>query len=315
MNEGEESLSDVRPILGLGTVVVDHQVFLKALPEPDTKGEILSDRFQVGGPVPTALALLSRFGVETSFIGKWSTDEWGSMIEEDLGGSKVSIGNALVHPQFRTGFAHVWVEKGTGRRSIAAYRGRHEIIEADLEGVDWSRYGALHLDGWSTDAAIVAAEKMRATGGKGFLDLGSPKARLEELISRVDHVNCPRRLFEKLFPGESSEVVSARFLAYGAESVSVTDGTQGSWMTTEKGTIHQSAFAIEAVDTNGAGDIFSGAMVFGLMQGWPHTDCLRFAAAAAALKCQRLGNRGALPSQAQVDSVLDGTSTGIESCQ
>jgi sugar/nucleoside kinase (ribokinase family) len=313
MIEVEESLSDVRPILGLGTVVVDHQAFLKALPEPDTKGEILSDRFQVGGPVPTALALLSRFGVETSFIGKWSTDEWGSMIEEDLGRSKVSIGNALVHPQFRTGFAHVWVEKGTGRRSIAAYRGSHEIVEADLDGVDWSRYGALHLDGWSTDAAIVAAERMRTIGGKVFLDLGSPKARLKELISRVDHVNCPRRLVETLFPGEGIEVGATRFLEYGAESVSVTDGTQGSWMTTKEGTIHQAVFAIEAIDTNGAGDVFSGAMVFGLIQGWSHGDCLRFAAAAAALKCQRMGNRGALPTRAQVDSVLDGTSTGIVS--
>ena len=311
MIDGEESSSGGQPILGLGTVVVDHQVFLKALPEPDTKGEILSDRFQVGGPVPTALALLSRFGVETSFIGKWGTDDWGNMIEEDLGSSKVSIGHSLVHPQFRSGFAHVWVERGTGRRSIAAYRGSHEISTEDLDGMDWSRYGALHLDGWSTDAAMVAAERMRKGGGKTFMDLGSPKPRLEKLIGWIDHVNCPRRLLNTLFPGVIMEQSASRFLDYGAASVSVTDGAQGSWLVTRERTIHQPAFAIEAVDTNGAGDVFSGAMVYGLVQGWEHEDCLRFAAAAAALKCQGMGNRAALPTRGQVDSFLDGTSTGI----
>jgi sugar/nucleoside kinase (ribokinase family) len=310
MIEGEASSSEVRPILGLGTVVVDHQAFLKALPEPDTKGEILSDRFQVGGPVPTALALLSRFGVETSFIGKWSTDKWGSMIEEDLGRSKVSIGNALVHPQFRTGFAHVWVEKGTGRRSIAAYRGSHEIVEADLDGVDWSRYGALHLDGWSTDAAIVAAERMKVIGGKVFLDLGSPKGRLEDLIGCIDHVNCPKRLLDTLYPGLALELGASRLLDNGAASVSVTDGAQGSWLVTRERTIHQPAFEIEVVDTNGAGDVFSGAMVYGLVQGWEHEDCLLFAAAAAALKCQETGNRSALPTRGQIESFLDGAEIG-----
>ena len=311
MIEGEERQSEIHPILGLGTVVVDHQAFLKALPEPDTKGEILSDRFQVGGPVPTALALLSRFGVTTSFIGKWGTDDWGDMIEEDLGKSNVSIGHALVHPQFRTGFAHVWVERETGRRSIAAYRGSHEISTQDLDGLDWARFGAIYLDGWSTDAAIAAAERMRKAGGKVFMDLGSPKPRIEDLIGCVDHINCPKRLLERLFPGEVLELSASRFLDYGAASVSVTDGAQGSWLVTREGTIHQPAFAVEAIDTNGAGDVFSGAIVYGLVQEWAHEVCLRFAAAAAALKCHGVGNRAALPTRGQVDSFLDGSAAGI----
>ena len=111
----------------MGTVVVDHQVVVRELPEPDAKAEILSDRFQVGGPVPTALALLTQFGATTSFIGKWATDRWGEMIEDDLGQARVDLGQAVVSPAVRTGFAHVWVEADTGRRSIAAYRGSHPI--------------------------------------------------------------------------------------------------------------------------------------------------------------------------------------------
>ena len=71
-------------VLGLGTIVVDHVAQVRSLPEPDTKTDILSSHYQVGGPVVTALAQLSKWGYPTSFIGCWSTDDLGKRIEEDL---------------------------------------------------------------------------------------------------------------------------------------------------------------------------------------------------------------------------------------
>ena len=295
----------VKRILGLGTVVVDHQVFLKRLPDPDTKGEILGDRFQIGGPVPTALALLSGWGWSTSFVGKWSTDDWGNMIEEDLGRAGVDVGSALVHPAYRTGFAHVWVERASGRRSIAAFRGSHEVTEADLAGVAWSDYAALYLDGWSTDAAIAAAQAMREVGGSVFMDLGSPKPRLDALLACVDYVNCPVRLLATLYPGTSIGEGAGRFLALGVRAVSITDGERGAWLVTREGAIHQPAYAVSAVDTNGAGDVFSGAMLRAHLADWDLAERLSFASAAAAHKCEGLGNRQALPSEEQVAAMRE----------
>ena len=94
----QDKLKKSFSILGMGTVVVDHQVVVRELPEPDAKAEILSDRFQVGGPVPTALALLTRFGASTSFIGKWATDRWGEMVEDNLGQARIDLGQAVVSP-------------------------------------------------------------------------------------------------------------------------------------------------------------------------------------------------------------------------
>lgn len=295
---------EMRPVLGMGTVVVDHQVFLAALPDADTKSEVLSDRFQVGGPVPTALALLGRMGLSTSFIGKWGMDDWGRMIEDDLSNQGVAAGLSAVHPQFRSGFAHVWVERQSGRRSIAAFRGSHEIEVEDLGAIQWSDYAALHLDGWSTDAAIVAAKEARSHKVITFMDLGSPKPRLEELVSSIDHINCPGRLFSRLYPGQALEAGAVRFLELGARSVSVTDGEQGAWFFDREGSFHQPAFPVEAVDTNGAGDVFSGAMIYTTLLGWAAKRRVRFAAAAAALKCRGPGNRQPLPDRASVDAFL-----------
>ena len=293
-------------ILGLGTVVVDHQVRLQSLPEPDAKAEILSDCYQVGGPVPTALALLSLFGAKTSFIGKWSTDEWGEMIELDLNRSGVSTGLSLASPEVRSGFAHVWVEEETGRRSVAAYRGSHLVESDDLLGVNWSDYQVLHLDGWSTETAIEAALHMKAAGGRISVDLGSPKPNLETLVGLVDWVNCPLRMLEKLYPGEDLEKAGHRLIEMGASEVTVTNGDAGAWLIGVDGMKYQRAYSIQAVDTNGAGDVFSGAMIYGTFKGWNSERRLRFASAAAALKCCTAGNREALPTLKQIESFLLG---------
>ena len=291
-------------ILGLGTVLVDHQVRLQSLPEADAKAEILSDCYQVGGPVPTALALLSLFGAKTSFIGKWSTDEWGEMIELDLNRSGVSTGLSLVSPEVRSGFAHVWVEEETGRRSVAAYRGTHLVESDDLVGVNWADYQLLHLDGWSTETAIEAALHMKTAGGRISVDLGSPKPNLETLVGLVDWVNCPLRMLEKLYPGEDLEKAGHRLIEMGASEVTVTNGDAGAWLIGVDGMKYQRAYSIQAVDTNGAGDVFSGAMIYGTFKGWNSERRLRFASAAAALKCCTAGNREALPTLKQIESFL-----------
>lgn len=288
----------------MGTVVVDHQVVVRELPEPDAKAEILSDRFQVGGPVPTALALLTRFGATTSFIGKWATDRWGEMIEDDLGQARVDLGQAVVSPAVRTGFAHVWVEADTGRRSIAAFRGSHPIEPADLDGVAWPSFQALHLDAWPSDTAIEAARQMKAAGGRVFVDFGSPKPNWESLIALADLVNCPLRLLETLFPGDSMETAAKRLADLGAGAVTVTNGEAGAWFFQGTTAIHQPAYPVDAVDTNGAGDVFTGSMIFATLKNWPAEQRLRFASAAAALKCQRIGNRDALPTLTQTEAFL-----------
>jgi sulfofructose kinase len=63
-------------------------------------------------------------------------------------------------------------------------------------------------------------------------------------------------------------------------------------------------FAVEAVDTLAAGDVFHGAFALALAEGRRGTDALRFAAAAAALKCTRFGGGSAAPTRAEVEALL-----------
>jgi len=65
------------------------------------------------------------------------------------------------------------------------------------------------------------------------------------------------------------------------------------------------AFAVRAVDTLGAGDVFHGAFALAIGEGMPERRAVRFANAAAALKCTRFGGgRGGAPSRAEVERFL-----------
>lgn len=305
---------DLRPfsIIGLGTIVVDHMVAVDGFPERDTKNEISEHWFQVGGPVPTALAAVNRLGGRSAFLGRWANDHLGAMIEEDLRAEGIAFDAPACEADSQTGFAHVWVERDSGRRTSVFHRGSHEIEESGFDGAELANHDALHLDGWSTAAAIKAARAMRAKGGAVFLDLGSPKERLAELLSEVEVVNCPLRCVERVF-GETDPVAGARkLIAAGPRLVTVTDGENGAWLVSETTQLHCPAFEIEPVDTNGAGDTFCGALIYAVMQGWDEPRVLRFATAAAALKCGGLGNRAALPDLDAVGGALERSAATVD---
>jgi len=63
-------------------------------------------------------------------------------------------------------------------------------------------------------------------------------------------------------------------------------------------------FAVKAVDTLGAGDVFHGAFALALAEGRGVVAALRFAAAAAGLKCTRIGGSAAAPARAEVEGLL-----------
>lgn len=292
-------------VFGLGTVVVDHQVYLNQFPETDTKCEIIEDRYQVGGPVPTALALLSKWGHSTVFQGSWGADVYGQMISQDLESSGVKLICSGSPNGKKSGFAHVWVERSTGRRTIACFRGESQINpgEVSFDGIGPAH--CAHLDGWSGKAAIKTAQRIRSQGGKVFLDLGSPKPSWEELVSSVDYLNLPEGLLKKMFPNDSLVMCAEKFLNLGPKEVIITQGAAGAWYFSKTGKFHQPAFPIVAVDTNGAGDVFCGALIHATLKGMNSRAKLRFATAVSALKCQKKGNREALPNLQDVVLFLD----------
>ena len=66
--------------------------------------------------------------------------------------------------------------------------------------------------------------------------------------------------------------------------------------------IHEAGIAVKTVDTTGAGDIFRGAFIYALLRGDAPGEILRFANAAAALSCTKLGAINSVPTLEEIET-------------
>ena len=89
-------------------------------------------------------------------------------------------------------------------------------------------------------------------------------------------------------------------------TVSATDGARGFFWCHDGQVRHVPAFEIEAIDTNGAGDIFHGAFTLGLAENMRIEDAARFASAAAALKCASGSGWESIPDRSEVETLING---------
>ncbi len=294
-------------IVGLGVVVVDLLSVVQRYPEVDSKQEALESRVQVGGPVPTALAQLAKFGHRCRLISVWGDDPWGDVIEANLRDTGIAFSPDCRNPDTPTGVSQVWIEQSTGRRTTVTQRPDAALLQVDTHRTAELQDGqVLHLDAWPTGAALTAAQAMKASGGQVFLDTGSPKPGIGQLLPWVDVLSAPRRFAEEFLQEPDLPRAAEALGRLGPELVTVTDGERGAVLHTNGTLIAQSALkGSPVVDTNGAGDAFVGGLIHGVLSDWPPDRILRFAIATGGLKCRSLGNRNALPSLESARAATD----------
>lgn len=283
-------------VLGLGAVVVDHQLVLHEYPAPNSKVEAVSEHLQVGGPTPTALVQLSRWDKHCAFAGVWADDTRGQMISDDLSAEEIDIKHSTIHPDGRSGMAQVWIDQESGSRTIACNRGSHEIASKVLPSCR-----ILHLDGWSAAASLDAAQSVKDAEGLVVLDTGSPKPGMGQLFPLVDVVICPSHFMERYFHDDNAVAGAQQLLDQGVKMVIHTHGEKGAEVYLDERQFHQPAQPVDVVDTTGAGDIFCAGILYGLLEDWPEEKTVKFASLAAAFKCTGIGNRECLPELREVE--------------
>lgn len=280
-------------IFGIGTVVVDHVVELSHYPAEDTKVEIQRQWVQVGGPVPVALSTAAFYGSATSLLSRWGKDAAGDLIQSTLMQRGISLDHCEAQSGWDSGFAHVWVTPRSCCRTIAYSRGQFPVPDQQhVKEAMLKNCSILHLDGWASGAAIQAAKIVGRHGGTVVLDAGSVKPGLEDLLPEVD-VLIASALFQRSYFG-SETVSTADLVSLGVPSVIATDGACGArWLTVDS-VLSEPGMSVDAIDTNGAGDIFAGCILYGLNSGLPRRETLRFANRVAGYSCTQRGN-SALP--------------------
>lgn len=282
----QRKCEEVKRVFGIGTVVVDHAVLLDQFPQPDTKNTISRHWRQVGGPVPVALSTFAHFGGSSQFLGRWGRDAAGEYIATTLKERGIELVGSCSHAGWSSGFAQVWTTPD-GARTIAYSRGQFPLPQPSPLPVPINAE-ILHLDGWASDMAVAAAERTQNRGGTVVLDAGSSKPGMARLFPLVD-ILIASSLFRQSWFG-TADPSPDDLLGLGTKVVIITQGNHGAQWLSSTDNLPVPGIPVEAIDTNGAGDIFSGAVLFGLANDWPVQRTLQFANAVAAYSCQHYGN-------------------------
>ncbi|HVO76895.1 MAG TPA: PfkB family carbohydrate kinase, partial [Candidatus Bathyarchaeia archaeon] len=154
----------------------------------------------------------------------------------------------------------------------------------------------LFIDDLEPEAALTAARAARSKGIPVLIDAGSLRAGVRELLPHCDHIIASELFAEQVSAGggltRSLEIIRS----FGPETAVVTLGEKGCAFLSETGLVEVAGFSVTAVDTTGAGDVFHGAYLYAVLQGWDTMRACTFANAVAALKCRRLGGRAGIPT-------------------
>jgi sulfofructose kinase len=256
--------------------------------------------------VPTALAVFSHLGGSAAFLGVMGDEAEGEMIRRDLESWQINTTFLLSRPKKRSACAYIWVEQSNGNRTVALDPGGADPLKSEELPTDLIRSTPLLLiDGRDTDTCLAAARLCHEGGGQVILDAGSPRTRIEELLTVTDHAVVSGDFIEGTFPGLKLEEILSRLQDMGPAEVVITCGEKGGFWRSGGISAPYPAFPIKVVDTTGAGDVFHGAYLFGLFKGWGMEQRCRFAAGAAALACRGLGGRSTLPDYREVMDFIE----------
>ncbi len=297
-------------VVGLGQCALDYLFVIDSFPLPDTKKEIKDWTVCGGGPVATALVSLSRLGVNCYFYGIAGDDEIGKEIRDSLERENVDVNGLLKRPDSCSQVAFIAVEKKNGKRTIFWKRpsGRplspEEIKSSFLDNADF-----LLIDGLMAEASVYAARRAKEKNIPVMLDAGRMRKGMIELASICDYVVASEE-FGKGFTGKehagSFDPEKALMLmkSFGAKASTITLGNKGSVTMAGDEIFRVPAFTVEVVDTTGAGDVFHGGYIYGLLQRQDIKDAVQFATAFASLKCRKLGGREGIPALEEVEALI-----------
>lgn len=292
-------------VVGLGQASIDYLGLVPAYPKPDTKCEFTDLVIQGGGPAATAMVALSRLGVPAAFIGAVGDDDFGRFIREGLVREGVDISGLITAARGKSQFAFIAVEPGQGRRTIFWQRGLG--IDLPLEKIDLdmvARARVLHVDGLDLEASLAAARVARAAGRLIVFDAGTLRRGSLDLAALTDYLICSENFFRAFHSSGGLEQGLKRLWALGLRQAIVTLGLAGSAGFDGETFHRQAAHQVRVVDTTGAGDVYHGAYIYGILAGWDMVACMRFASAAAALKCERVGGRTGIPNLSRLREFL-----------
>ncbi len=294
-------------ILCIGIPVRDLTFRVEAVPERGSKANASHLAEICGGNALNAAIAIARLGGRVSFAGPMgdARETSSRFILERMAQDGIETTHIVRMPGLTTPVSAIMID-ATGERTLTIYRDpalwtvklpAADLLLADCQAVLVESRCAAFCTDLCAEArrrgipVIVGVDRAMALQD-GLLIVAS------HLLFASEQVQETAGIADDGGALKSLAMLTPAFLA-------ATRGPRGTIWLNERGDLEETpALPIRAVDTLGAGDVFHGAFTLSLAEGGEVREALRFAAAAAALKCTRHGGGLAAPQRTEVEEFL-----------
>ena len=254
-------------VVGVGINATDTIIRLPYFPAPDSKVEIRLGR-EAGGQVASAMVACRRWGLSARYVGKIGDDSQGNCKSRRCNANGVDA-HWIVARGCASQSSYILVDKHPASAPFSGSEIQVSLYGAEDLKREWIQGArALLVDGHDTEAAAQAARLgPRRTDILVVGDFDNCYPRVEALLECVDFVITSKDFPERL-TGEEDFLKSLAEICrkFKCRLTGATLGKLGALVLGRRAfLVSPGAFAFEAVDTTGAGDIFHGAFVFGLV--------------------------------------------------
>lgn len=293
-------------IVGIGANVYDTLITVSDYPKEDTKQRAKGIKQCGGGPCATGLVAAAKLGANAAYIGGLAKDGGGMFLLEDMKRFGMSVEFTEQVENSSSFSSYIVLNENNASRTCVFSKDNlpaYNLSDNMKEGIRKAKI--LMVDGNDLENATEGAKIANASGTKVLYDAGGLYDGIEELLSYTD-ILIPSFEFAMAHTGASTaeEAAKALYTKYSPEVVVITQGAEGGVIFDGKDVKKYPSFKVEAIDSNGAGDVFHGAFAFSVTIGYNYYDACVFSSAVSALKCTKLGARDGVPTYAETIEFL-----------
>ncbi len=300
-------------ITAIGDIAVDLIMADLASPVlPGRETTVADARLALGGATAIFAAAAARLGLRVRLVGAVGDDTFGRFALGELEGAGVDT--ALVRTERGATTAVTVSLSGPADRALITHLGTIATFgAADIPDTAWDETRHLHVSSFFLQHALrpdcaAQFQRARARGIATSLDTGDDPADcwdsgIREALAAVDLLFPNEREATRLC-GTPDPDAALALLAARVPEVAMKRGGAGAVAIVAGQRWETPAFAVQSVDTTGAGDVFDAGYLWGRLDGRPPHECLRRGAAAGALATTWLGGQGERLTARAVDELM-----------
>jgi ribokinase len=263
-----------------------------------------------GGKGANQALAVARMGMHAAMIGAVGRDAFGDEMLANLRAANVDIETVVRRADVPSGTAMIVLD-ANGQNQIVVANGANDTLSAaDVEAatarIAASKALVVQLE-TSLESVRAAIEIAQDSGVLSIFNPAPFAPVADDLLQRCDFIIPNENEASKLTGVEIRAVTDAAAAARqlrersANSGVLITLGANGVWLDTESFVGHVPGFAVEAVDTVGAGDTFIGAFAVRIVEGASPQEAARFGCAAAAIAVARRGAQTSIPTREEVE--------------